>query len=97
MACENRLAGMEKNSKKFLLVWKDSVLIQKLCLRRDAQAALGEEGRSETFPSTLSNALGCHGRAIPQHRELNVVLFPLFCVPKMQRKDPSVSSQIRVM
>lgn len=30
---------MEKNSRKFSLVWKGSVLIQKLCSRRKAQAA----------------------------------------------------------
>ena len=68
MACEKRLAGMEKNSRKFSLVWKGSVLIQKLCSRREAQAALGEEDRSEALPSTLPNALGCHGRAAPQYR-----------------------------
>lgn len=30
---------MEKNSRKFSLVWKGSVLVQKLCSRRKAQAA----------------------------------------------------------
>lgn len=38
------------------------------CSRREAQAALGEEDRSEALPSTLPDALGHHGRAAPQHR-----------------------------
>jgi len=67
MACEKLLAGMEKNSRKFSLVWKGSVLIQKLCSRRGAQAALREEDVSEAFLSTLPNAWRCYGRAAPQH------------------------------
>lgn len=68
MACEKWLAGMEKNSRKFPLIWKGPVVTQKLCSRREAQAALGEEEKLETLLSTLLNALGCHGRATSQLR-----------------------------
>lgn len=89
MACR-----MEKNSRKFSLVWKGSVLIQKLCSRRKAQA-VWETKICLRLSCPLRPGLGCHGRDAASTGCSNVALFHMFHIPKVQREDPSVTSQIR--
>lgn len=89
MACR-----MEKNSRKFSLVWKDSVLIQKL-FQKKSTSYLGEEDRSEALMSPLPLAWDVMRELHLSTGGSNVALFHLFHIPKLQRENPSVTSQVR--
>lgn len=94
MACEKWLAEWKRTAGSFHWFGKAQSWFRN-CVPEEKHKLFGKQRYVWGFPVPSDPGLGCHGRDAASTGCSNVALFHLFHIPKVQREDPSVTSQIR--